>query len=436
MVGSPHRGSTPGARSRGMIGLVADDLTGASDAGVQFTRAGLSTRVLFEAHRPLPRVAVDALSIDTDTRPLPAGQAYTRVREVAEALRSLEPRHVYKKIDSTLRGNLGAEIDAIMDAFDASLAVVAPAFPALGRTTRDGVQYVRGTPVAQTEAAQDPRAPVHESNIVRLLEQQSRRGAAHIPLDAIARGPTAFRPLAEAQHAPILVCDAQTDEHLANLVSSFIDREDVVWVGSAGLAEQVAVRIEPGDGVARHPLSAPEGVILLICASLSEVTHRQAAAYAAQPDVVTVRVDPVALAGIRSKEAELRRCGCAVSAALREGRDCALVVGTEAVHSADAAQHIVDALGQLGADLMRQHRLGGVILTGGDTARAVCHAAGVTGIDLFGEIEPGVPLGRLIGEIQLPAVTKAGAFGSNDAVLHARRSLRELQPARKGASVR
>jgi uncharacterized protein YgbK (DUF1537 family) len=420
-----------------MIGLIADDLTGASDAGVQFTRAGLSARVLFEAHRPLPHAEVDALAIDTDSRPLPSHEAYARVRVVADALRALEPRHVYKKIDSTLRGNLGAEIDAIMDALDAPRAIVAPAFPVLGRTTVDGVQLVRGTPVAQTETAQDPRAPVHESNIVRLLQRQSRRGAALIPLAYVARGPTAVRALAEAQDAPLLVCDAETDEHLATIVASFADRDDVLWVGSAGLAEHVAERVEPAPGGAsRHPLSVPDGAILLICGSLSEVTHRQAAAFAAQPGVVTVRVDPVALAGTRSEHPEFERCRRTVSAALRDRSDCALVVGTQAVLSADAAQHIAGALGQMGADLVRQYQPGGLILTGGETARAVCQAAGVTGIDLFEEVEPGVPLGRLIGKTQLPAVTKAGAFGSDQALVHARERLHELQTAHKGASVR
>jgi uncharacterized protein YgbK (DUF1537 family) len=344
---------------------------------------------------------------------------------------------VYKKIDSTLRGNVGAEIDAVMDAFDAPLAIVAPAFPALGRTTRNGLHFVRGTPVAQTETAQDPRAPVHESNIVRLLQRQSRRDAALIPLDCIAGGPTGARRFAEAQHAPLLVCDAETDEHLANLVASFIDRNDMVWVGSAGLAEQVAARIEPTEHAAmREPLSAPDGAILLICGSLSEVAHRQAAAFAAEPDVVTVLVDSAALAGVRSAETEADRCQRAVAAALRQGCDCALVVGTQTVHSADAAHHIADALGRIGAEIIQEHQLGGLILTGGDTARAVCHAAGVTGIDLFGEVEPGMPLGRLIGQIQLPAVTKAGAFGSDEALVHARKRLQQLQTARKAASVR
>ncbi len=420
-----------------MIGLIADDLTGASDAGVQFTHFGLSARVLFEAPGRLPHAEVDALAIDTDSRAIPSRQAYVRVREVAHGLRALQPRHIYKKIDSTLRGNLGAEIDAVMDAFDAPLAIVAPAFPALGRTTRDGLHFVRGTPVAQTETAQDPRAPVHESNIVRLLQQQSRRAATLLPLEWIARGPTDARRFAEAHYAPLLVCDAETDEHLANLVAGFIDRDNLVWVGSAGLAEQVAARIEPtGDRASREPLSAPDGAILLICGSLSEVAHRQAVAFTAEPDVVTVLVDPVALASSRSARTEVDRCQLAVSEAVRQACDCALVVAPHAVHSADTAKHIADALGQIAAEIMREHQLGGLILTGGDTARAVCHAAGVTGIDLFGEVEPGVPLGRLIGETQLAAVTKAGAFGSDEALVHARQRLKKLQIARKGASVR
>jgi uncharacterized protein YgbK (DUF1537 family) len=413
-----------------MIGLIADDLTGASDAGVQFTRSGLSARVLFETHRPLAHPDVDAVAIDTDSRALPAQQAYARVRQAADALRPLEPRYIYKKIDSTLRGNLGAEIDAMMDAFEAPLAVVAPAFPALGRTTRGGTHYVRGTPVAETETARDPRAPVHESNLVRLLQAQSRRAAGLVPLECIAEGATAVRErMAEeaARGVSLLVCDAETDAHLRTLVDSLAEREDVVWVGSAGLAEQLATHIQPAVGRSARALEGTPGPILLVCGSLSEVTHRQACAFAAQPDVCTVDADPRALAGTdEERRAELDTCGRALSAALQQGRDCALVVAAQQVHSADAAQRIVEGLGLLAADAVRRHALGGVILTGGDTARAVCHAIGVTGVDLLGEVEPGVPVGRLSGAVDLPAVTKAGAFGSDEALVRARQRLQQL----------
>src|ERR671933_2238315 len=153
----------PATPVRTMIALIADDLTGASDAGVQFARRGLAARVLFDLDDPAAARDVEALVVDTDSRALPAAAAYARVRQVADHLRTARPEHVYKKIDSTLRGNLGAEIDAVMDALDFRLAVVAPAFPALGRTTRHGRHHLHGRPVHETEIGRDPKTPVRES---------------------------------------------------------------------------------------------------------------------------------------------------------------------------------------------------------------------------------------------------------------------------------
>jgi D-threonate/D-erythronate kinase len=422
-----------------MIGLVADDLTGASDAGVQFTRRGLYARVLFDVARPLAHAGLDALAIDTDSRALSPDEAYARVHHVADALRMLQPRHVYKKIDSTLRGNVGVEIDALMDAFDAPLAIVAPGLPALGRTTRAGTHFVRGVPVAETETARDPRAPVHESNIVRLLQAQSRRAAALVRLECVVDGAPAVRRRIDAHTAhtvSLIVCDAETDEHLRTIVDSIVDRTDVVWVGSAGLAEQLAKSIAPATSCrARAPLQSAGGPILLVCGSLSQTTQRQARAFAALPDVCIVYADASALADQPGAcRAETERCRQAVETALDNGMDCALIVVARPVRSAGAAQRIASALGEIGAAAVRAHRLGGLILTGGDTARAVCHTLGATGVDLYGEVEPGVPIGRLIGAVELPAVTKAGAFGSDEALVRVRQCLREL--AQKGATTR
>jgi uncharacterized protein YgbK (DUF1537 family) len=423
-----------------MIALIADDLTGASDAGVQFARRGLATRVLFDLDDPAAARDAEALAVDTDSRALPAAAAYARVRQVAEHLRTARPEHVYKKIDSTLRGNLGAEIDAVMDALEFRLAVVAPAFPALGRTTRQGVHYLRGTPVSQTEIGRDPKAPVRESNLVCLLEDASRRAAALVPLATIAEGPESIRRQVEQQAgrgASLLVCDAEDDADLRVIVDSLAERRDVLWVGSAGLAEHLT---EPLGLPARAPrpaeLGRPAGPVLLVAGSVSETTRQQVAAVEARPGVAAVELDPLALVGDASDcRAEVERCRQALRAALADGRDCALTVGARREQVEGAAQRgaqrglrpgevaarIADALGTLAADCARPSPLGGLILTGGDTARAVCRHLGVTGVQLLAEVEPGVPLGRLLGQRSpgLLAVTKAGAFGSEHTLVHA-----------------
>src|ERR671932_2417042 len=123
-----------------LTAVIADDLTGAADAGVQLVRAGYRTAVIFYGERALPD-DLDALAFDTDSRAMPAGFAAKRVVETVRAVR--EARLVYKKLDSTLRGNVAAELAAAFGAAGRERAVVAPAFPAAGRNTVGGTQLVR-----------------------------------------------------------------------------------------------------------------------------------------------------------------------------------------------------------------------------------------------------------------------------------------------------
>src|SRR5829696_6365168 len=149
------------------VAIIADDLTGAADTGVQLARAGYRTAVAFRDAPIPPAEDLDAVALDTDSRAMPAGFAAKRVMEAGHTVR--HARIVYKKLDSTLRGPIAAELAAALGASGRDRAVVAPAFPAAGRTTVDGVQLVRGVPVHETEAKNDPRTPVREGHVPTLL---------------------------------------------------------------------------------------------------------------------------------------------------------------------------------------------------------------------------------------------------------------------------
>src|SRR5687768_12848389 len=149
-----------------LIAVIADDLTGAADTGVQLVRAGYRTAVFFRATEVLAD-DFDAVAFDTDSRTMPAGFAAKRVLDAAHAARGA--RIVYKKLDSTLRGNLAAELAAVLNATRRERAVVAPAFPATGRSTVGGIQRVHGVPVDETEMANDPHTPVSEAHVPSLL---------------------------------------------------------------------------------------------------------------------------------------------------------------------------------------------------------------------------------------------------------------------------
>ena len=314
--------------------IVADDLTGAADCAAQALRHGLSAAV---ALRPDAGVDADVLALDLDTRRGGARAAYAATRDAASGGAPL----LYVKLDSLLRGHVGAALDGALDGAGADTAIVAPAFPAQGRTTVGGRQLVDGKVVG---------------DLLETLRAQTSREVVHGAVD---------RP-------GVLVYDAEDDDDLARIAAG--GPAGAVWAGSAGLAGALFRGLEPGDGA--PPAAVPGGPALVVVGTR---------AAAAQLEVLLARPGCIGIpAGPRAGE-EAR-------AALARGEDAVLY--GEASAGADLAGALEHAAG--------------LVLTGGETARAVCDRVGVTAIELIREIEPGVPLGRA-GDLGI--VTKAGAFG-------------------------
>ena len=224
--------------------VIADDLTGAGDAGVQFAAVGLRTRTLVGTWTEEHLRGAEVVVIDTASRGFSAAQAYSTVHAAAVRLQEPGLQVVYKKIDSTLRGAVGVEIDAVLDACDLALAVVCPAYPANGRTLSQGVLLVRGVPVGETAAAADPHAPVRESHVPTLLARQTRRSVHWLGRPGAAGLATELAALCTlgGQDGCIAVCDAEDDADLAAIVlaAHALDRPALL-VGSAGMARPLAV---------------------------------------------------------------------------------------------------------------------------------------------------------------------------------------------------
>src|SRR5215213_10540966 len=210
-----------------LIAVIADDLTGAADTGVQLVRAGYRTAVLFSESEALAE-DLDAVSFDTDSRTKPAGFAAKRVLEAAHAARGA--RIVYKKLDSTLRGNVAAELAAALDGTRRERAIVAPAFPAAGRTTVGGTQRVHGVPVDETEMANDPHTPVRVAHVPSLLAD-AFSSVGVLSVEDLSDPELVRRILEESE---CVVADADRAEDLEALVRTVPAR--VLWAGSAGLA--------------------------------------------------------------------------------------------------------------------------------------------------------------------------------------------------------
>jgi uncharacterized protein YgbK (DUF1537 family) len=430
------------------IAIIADDLTGASDSGVQFARKGLETQVIFDLqHFAANTNEIDAVVIDTDSRSVSKDVAFTRVKEAAAQINKTGFTHIYKKLDSTLRGNLGAEIDAVMDEISFDYAVVAPAFPKIGRTTFHGVHYLNDVPIDQTEISNDPKSPVKESNLVKLFTSQSIRKVGLIPLETLHSGKESVFAQVETllrDNNKIIVFDAVTEGDMQQIaVMMAASSHRILWVGSAGLADYLpdvlSLPIRKGEFPALPVSALP---VFLIAGSISKVTRVQLSAFNSDPQVTAVELNTVRI--VTSEEGrmqEIERCRSALLTALSQGSDVSLYASSSpeqvmlskeagagrGFDNTEVSNRIANTLGEIASVIIEEVGIQGVILTGGDTSKAVCKHMGVSGIQLIKEIEPGVPLGRLVGKKPLWVVTKAGAFGHEYTLSYAKKILKGEQ---------
>lgn len=416
----------------GMV-IIADDLTGASDAGVQFAKKGFPTQVVLNPKSLLAGFDHERITvIDTDSRSLSMTDAYGLVKSVAETLNASGCQNIYKKIDSTLRGNLGSEIDALMDALPSfDFALVLPAFPVMGRTTVGGVHLLNGVPVHLTELAADPKSPVRESDIPRLLATQSKRKNAAVSLETVRASGQALRHQIKTdlrQGVRLFVCDSETEDDMVSIVQAVKTMTaKILWVGSAGLAVVLAnhMDISSRTDMNSRIFEPSDDPVMLVAGSLSHITREQVEGYCKQQGVSGVELDPGTLVKSRATAVqEVDRCSRTIHDAIQAGYDIALYVAPTSVRHPSIPQLTAEALGQITSNICASHRFAGLILTGGDTAKAVCSHLGISGVELVCELEPGVPLGKSDGELRSWLVTKAGAFGNAQTLINARQVLK------------
>ena len=356
------------ARARPLT-IVADDLTGACDTGTLFAGRGPVPVTIW------PRRAVEApvRVVDTETRALPPAEAAGRVAAVAA--RAPRAGHWFKKIDSTLRGPVGPEVDALLRATGTATAIICPAFPAQGRVVLDRLLLVGGVPVADTPLGHDHGFRGGSSSVVEILRAQLDRALAWIPIDQLRAGPEPLAARLTRLAGTAIIPDAETDADLDALVHAALAVTPApLLVGAAGLARALAARL----GLLAERADLPAGPRWLIVAgSRHPATRRQ----------------------------------------LREARTAGLTVLATPDRTVD---HPPDALARLveqAAAAIARERWDVVMVTGGETAAALWSALGAERIDLAGAPSPGLAFGHLRipdREQPIPLLTKAGGFGAPD----------------------
>lgn len=447
------------------IAVIADDLTGANDTGVQMARQGLATSVLLELKTGGGKR--EAVVFDTDSRSLPPLEAYQKVKDVCLFLgRGGEASSpvIYKKFDSTLRGNIGSELDAVYETLQPDFIVIAPSFPRAGRTLTGGMMYVNGRPLHETEMAYDPKHPATESAFSAILERQSRYPYALISLELLRGERTRLdERIAGYRRSgiPYLVFDAEREEDLSLIASLFPEgpgRPKVVWAGSAGLAgaltaqmmrsmneasDQAGVALEEPVRKEAKPINNAvyydQNCVIVVVGSVNPWSRRQLTELVKEENVYAITVDSDKLLFPGSSGMELDRVrDLAINVISREGKHVALYTSGDpdevervrklgmdsGLNATEVGERISAELGRLAAEIITECGIRHMVLTGGDTAKQVCRHLRDVEITLIDEVENGVPLGRTPGESGRYIITKAGAFGSDQVLV---RSVNALQ---------
>ena len=421
--------------------ILSDDLTGANIRG-QSAKLGIPTRVWIDDQQ-IADIASEGMVcvVNVESRSLTPDEARRKWTELAEALPLDRFQIIMKKIDSTLRGNIGAEIKALMDTGHFEFAVVAPAFPQEGRITVGGYQLVHDRLLEDSEVSNDPKFPVTKSRVAENIKEQAKLSTGEIHIRHLRNDMLAARISALLRKGVnVLVLDSTTEQDLDTIVRELTGRK-VLWIGSAGLAQALArfhpVRAMPA--IPSHPAMSAMSPVLAVAGSLSEVTRQQVRQLEAYGFHIH-RIDPVRLVaepynGEKTANPNLYATEVAEKAksAIRSGSHVAIVTDSSqtkrmevkdvlrrcGIDAAEGSTRIAEEMGKIAASIIRYELLSGAILTGGDIAYSTCKHLGIRSLAIIGEVEEGLPLCMSEGDVAVMLVTKAGSFGNPESMVKA-----------------
>jgi D-threonate/D-erythronate kinase len=403
----------------GPVSIIADDLTGACDSGVEFLSCAPSVLVRVSPDSPEPAAGKgDIMVLNTQSRRLSPEDAYGRVFGVASRMISSGAAVIFKKVDSALRGNFGREIAALMDAANESVAFILPAIPDAGRQTIGGVQHIDGVPIAETFYAKDPEYPVCESSVLRLAEAASGRKTGLIPLEDVRAGRTAESAgKLQQSGCQLVVVDAETHDDLYRAVAALAGQPQYkLFVGCQGLAKALAAQFGDSDDNRADEKALP-GPMLCVWGTLHPQSRRQL--QAAAESAVIVRLEANADEMVDEKRAERSLKGLVESCgeSLKEGKHAALCLRCQSHQFApELWEPALRFLSEFSRRIVERAPVSTLFLSGGETAYSICQALGIHTLKMHARMAPLVVASKVVGG---PCdgkfiVTKGGSIGPAD----------------------
>ncbi len=379
--------------------ILADDLTGALDSGVQLTNKGYTVQVCTDLNHAFEYTGMyDVLVIDTESRHIPSETAYDLVYSLAEKAVELGFEHIYKKTDSGLRGNVGAELSALRDATNQVILNFVPAYPKLDRMTRNGIHYVNGVPLAESVFAHDAIDPVTVSSVEDLIHLQSDVKVSKSETDGI------------------VVHDCQSDSEMNRIAEKIFEEGDfLISAGCAGLLEAFPSKHE-------HPaIKTPVGLnerLIVVTGSINEVSLNQIE-NAVKKGAKRYHVPMNLIVNQKWSEDDID----AYAESLLEGARASTTIILDTQQSFTIEQPIprdqmgriiAKSMGLLVYQMISRFPDYTFMIIGGDTLQGFMQELGIHSLSPVQEIVPGVVLAKYVYQgKEHYLVTKSGAFGSD-----------------------
>ncbi len=408
-----------------LLGVIADDFTGATDLANTLVKEGMRTVQLIGVPAPDFEIAdAEAVIIALKSRTEPADEA------IADSLRALEwlqrngaKQYFFKycsTFDSTDEGNIGPVTEALMEALGTDFSIACPAFPANARTIFNGHLFVGDILLSDSGMKDHPLTPMTDANLVRVLERQSTKPVGLVQFTDVDAGAEAIKKRFDdlkAEGKSHAIVDAVSDQHLRYIGEA--SRDLTLITGGSGVALGLPdnFRSQGLMGTSTDiQIDAPEGRTAIIAGSCSQATRGQIAY--AEARIPSFMIDPMALAAGQDKVGE------ALAWAEEQDADTPVLIYS----SADPAvvKQVQDKLGRDVAGAMVEDALGKIaiglnalgvrrlVVAGGETSGAVVKALDIPALRIGPEIDPGVPWTETMGATKLALALKSGNFGGED----------------------
>ncbi len=407
--------------------IIADDFTGSLDTGVQFSKKGIPTLVTIKPEISFEEIdgAVEVLVFDTESRHTTPEEAGSRVERIVRKAKAFGIEYFYKKTDSTLRGNIGIELEAAVNACGSSEIMFVPAYPQTDRTTVNGRQFLKGVPLEDTAFGKDPFNPVSDSYIPSVIAGQSS-------LDAVVIKEGDYdKPFPEGDsRKTVYIFDCEREDQLRR-IGSVLKKAGKLecTAGCAGFAGELPGLL--GLGGRQENLPESNDSFLVISGSVNDIALRQLnwaensgySSFTLKPEqkLEDGYWDTAAGSDFVDKVAKIFKENGKLIIKVIDSREdmkasddyaIAKKLDPGTLHGRIAAN-----MGKLASAVLKKCSVGNLVVFGGDTVIGIMNSLGCDGIYARDEIVPGVVISRLPGEGScLNLITKAGGFGEADVI--------------------